>query len=143
MRQNLQSRDRLQSVESDLLQIGEHKNKTSRIRTALGGIQSQLRDSESEDFNTPFQRLNLTHEAFNLALHNFLQETRDQFDQLVIRDQIRQDPRNLNGPNPWRRKEQSNTALTKLTAMAPSTHILTNSDLRDYCEHLVIEQFKD
>lgn len=26
---------------------------------------------------------------------------------------------------------------------APATHIITNSDLKDYCEHLIIGQFKE
>ena len=57
---------------------------------------SQLRDSESEEVNIPVQRLNLTDQAFYLALHTFVQETREQFDHLVIREQIRQDVKNQN-----------------------------------------------
>jgi len=78
------ARDRLVSMDSELIQIDDQKQpKTASLR---GVGASQLRDSESEEINIPVQRLNLNDQAFYINLHTFMKENIEHFNNLVIRD---------------------------------------------------------
>jgi hypothetical protein len=86
--------------------------------------QGQQRDSESEDLNIPQQRSNFHENAFYFNIHTYMKENMVQLQTHVIKDML------------------TSQILSKKKE-ANRIQIFTNEDLEQFCESLIIDQFKE
>ena len=117
----MQSRNRFMSMESQTLPIDEKLPSDDDV------MKKHHRDSESEDLNIPQQKSNFHQNAFFFNIHTYMKENLSNLNKTVVKDILSAQT----STHSSRRKE----ALKNL--------IFTHEDLEQYCENLIVEQFKE
>lgn len=113
-------RNRFISMESQTINIDDEM----KLNQPGSKKQGQQRDSESEYLNIPQQRSNFHENAFYFNIHTYMKENMVQLQTHVIKDML------------------TSQILSKKKE-ANRIQIFTNEDLEQFCESLIIDQFKE